>query len=59
MLIFTFSDQNGNVLHVSRQQPTSDCGGGCCFDKAVADFRTLYPRYVPGGMGVVITTKGV
>jgi hypothetical protein len=58
MLIFTFSDTNGSVIHTFRQAPTTDCPGGCCFDAAVADFRTLYPHFVPGQSGVIITIRG-
>jgi hypothetical protein len=60
MLRFTFSDANGKELFVSRQQPTKTCGGGCCFDKAVADFRALVmPGFTPGQNGITITTKGI
>ncbi len=58
MLTFTFSDASGTVLHTFRKAPTTDCPGGCCFDAAVAYFRTFYPHFVPGQSGVVITVRG-
>lgn len=59
MLEFTFSDLAGSPLWVSVQQPTAECGGGCCFDRAVADFRANHtPGFVPGDPGVIITTRG-
>ena len=61
MIEFTFCDVNGNVLFVVQKQPTDQCGGGCCFDSAVADFRKTTPGYgyVPGQNGITITIRGV
>lgn len=60
MIKFTFTDASGTVLWVSRQQPTEQCGGGCCFDKAVHDFRAnIMPNFVPGQTSGVEITVGV
>ncbi|MDO9586836.1 MAG: hypothetical protein Q7J13_02785 [Brevundimonas sp.] len=61
MLIFYFLNAaNGDELHVSRQHLSSDCGGGCCFDRAVEEFRqTILPSYVPGDDRIRIDVRGV
>jgi len=60
MLEFTFRDHNGVQIWVSVQQLSATCKGGCCFDRAVADFRAhCDPNFVPGSKGVSITTKGI
>jgi len=60
MIEFTFRDDQGNELFAVRKTLTPTCGGGCCFDAAVADFRAAgHPEYTPGRAGVVITIKGV
>jgi hypothetical protein len=60
MLEFTFADFRGTPLYTTTKRPTDQCGGGCCFDEAVAEFRkTKMPEYVPGQLGVTITVKGI